>query len=94
MCCGVLGNNNNIMRHLCLLSLLLLPLLLPAHGRALRPDATAEIGQRDGSDSHEFKLKPKDSSGGDDGGGGSNAESSQRVFTLASGPSRRGDGHK
>ncbi|KGN63303.1 hypothetical protein Csa_022628 [Cucumis sativus] len=94
------NNNNinyNIMRHLCLLSLLLLPLLLPTttsnllvHGRALQPDATVEIG----SHAHEFKLKPKDDDGGGDSGGGGSDTSNQRVFTLASGPSRRGDGHK
>ncbi|KAG6571236.1 hypothetical protein SDJN03_30151, partial [Cucurbita argyrosperma subsp. sororia] len=77
--------------HLCLLSLLLLPLLLPAtstsllHRRALQAN----------SDAHEFKLKPKDGGGGgNEGGGGGFDMSNQRVFTLASGPSRRGDGHK
>uniref|UniRef100_A0A9I9E1Y0 Uncharacterized protein n=1 Tax=Cucumis melo TaxID=3656 RepID=A0A9I9E1Y0_CUCME len=86
------------MRHLCLLSLLLLPLLLPTttsnllvHRRALRPDATAKIG----SHAHEFKLKPKGGGGGggSGGGGGGLDTSNQRVFTLASGPSKRGDGH-
>lgn len=100
------------MRHFCLLSLLLLPLLLPAttsnflvDGRPLREDAAvAEIGRRqDGSDATELKLKPKGVGvgvGGGVGGGGCSDMSNrrelldQRMFTLASGPSRRGDGHK
>lgn len=79
--------NNKIMRHLCLLSLLLLLLTATSNflvdGRAVWVDTrkTQNVGEGGGA------------------GGGSDMSYrrelfDERVFTLASGPSRRGDGHK